>query len=102
MKEQTNPSPELIAEWKQKYGEVYEFTSDDGRRCWLRRPTREILRAANKASGDDTIKWNEIIVENCLIAGDEAFKTNDRLFFGLSKTLTELVEAAKVELKKIC
>jgi hypothetical protein len=100
MSQTSKVTPEQIEEWKKKHGAVYEFSSE-GKVCYLRKPSRDILRAANVGSGEDTIKWNEIIVKNCFLGGDEMFLTDDDYFFGLSKMLTELVETKKVELKKI-
>ncbi len=91
---------QLIEEWKKKHGEVFEFEAEDGKKCWFRKPDRETLRACNLGSGDDTIKWNEILVKNCFLGGDEEFKTQDDYFFGLSTQLAELIKRKQVQLKK--
>ena len=92
-------TPQQIEEWKKAHGQVHEFEAD-GKICYLKKPTRDVIRAANTAAGDDTIKWNEIVIRNCWLGGDECFQTEDDYFFGLSKQLGEIVKSKQVELKK--
>lgn len=99
MSQTTKVAPEQIEEWKKKYGEIFEFEAE-GKTVYLKKPGREVLRAANAGAGDDTIKWNEIIIKNCWLEGDACFLDDDDYFFGLSAKLTELIKRKQVELKK--
>ncbi|MDJ1494156.1 hypothetical protein QNI19_14525 [Cytophagaceae bacterium DM2B3-1] len=95
-----NPTPQQLEEWTKKYGKVNEFESADGKKCWLAKPSRDVIRAANVAGGDDSIKWNEVLLKNIFLAGDPCFITDDEYFFGLTKELGDLVPKKLVELKK--
>jgi hypothetical protein len=104
MKEQSeSKKPQSVKDFEEKNPgvKVLYFQSEDGKQVWLRKPSREIMRAANAGSGNDTILWNEIIIKNCMIAGDSCFIEDDDYFFGLSRQLTELLPSKNVSLKKV-
>ena len=50
---------------------------------------------------NDPMKYNEILLANCWLAGDEEIKEDDALFLGVSAKLGELVEIKEAELKKL-
>lgn len=89
-----------IEELKSKYGEVYEVEVDD-KVCYLKKPTRKTLSAAATVGQKDPMKYNEIILANCWIQGDEEIKTNDALFLGVSGILSELIDIKEAKLKKL-
>ena len=70
-------TPEQIESWKKKWGDVFCVTVGD------------------------KMKYNEILLNNCWLAGDEEIKTDDALFLGVSTKLGELVEVKEAELKKL-
>lgn len=92
-------TPEQIADWKRKYGEVYIATSE-GRTAYLRRPDRKIISAAAVLGGADNLKQKEVLIRNCWLGGDEEMLTEDKYFLGLSTQIDALIEVAQVELKK--
>ena len=47
------------------------------------------------------MKYNEILLNNCWIAGDEEIKKDDALFLGVSAKLADLIEVKEAELKKL-
>ena len=47
------------------------------------------------------MKYNEIMLRNCWLAGDEEIKTDDALFLGVSAKLGELIDIKEAELKKL-
>ncbi|MGH2645630.1 MAG: hypothetical protein ACRDE2_16895, partial [Chitinophagaceae bacterium] len=89
---QTSPTNEQIEEWKRKYGKVFLLKVGD-KECHLRMPDRTILGYATKISMDDKnpLKFNEILLENCWLAGDNEIKTNDQYFLGASAQLEKLL-----------
>ena len=89
-----------IAEWKKKYGNVYELEVD-GKKCWLKSPDRKILAMASVESGADEFKFNEIILENCWIAGDDEIKSEERLFLGVCRKISYIVDVAEATIKKL-
>lgn len=92
-------TPEQIADWKRKYGEVYVATAE-GRTAYLRRPDRKIISAAAVLGGSDNLKQKEILIRNCWLGGDEEMLAEDKYFLGLSTRIDALIEVAQVELKK--
>lgn len=91
---------EQIAELKKKYGEIYQFKVDD-KKCILHKPSRQVLSAATVTAGKDPIKFNEIILKNCWIQGDEEIQTDDNLFLGICPKLAEIIEVKEAEIKKL-
>ena len=95
---------EKLEEWKKKHGEDNVFTcSIDDKRCVIHKPTRKDLSFAIVGSngGKDAVKMQEILLNQCWIAGDEEIKTNDTYFFAVSAQISELLEAKQAELKKL-
>lgn len=91
---------EQIQAWKAKHGEVFMLQVDD-KQCYLHKPDRKTLSAAMSLSKADPIKFNEVLLNNCWLAGDEEIKTDDAYFMGASSQLDKLMEYKQAELKKI-
>lgn len=89
-----------IEDLKAAHGTVYEIEVG-GKICYLRKPSRKVLSAAAVAGQKDPMKYNEIILTNCWLSGDEEIKTDDVLFLGVAGVLSELVEAKEASLKKL-
>ena len=91
---------EQIAIWKEEYGDVYVYTAE-GKTCYLKKPDRNILSAAAVIGRNDPLKYNEIILKNCWLGGDEQIKDDDSFFLGISQKIGELIEVKEGELKKL-
>lgn len=89
-----------IEEWKAKYGNVYKVEVDE-RVAYLKKPSRKALGAAAVIGKTDPMKYNETLLANCWIEGDEEIKTDDALFLGVSGQLAELIEIKEASLKKL-
>lgn len=89
-----------IAKWKEQYGDVFQV-SVDGRTAYLKKPTRKALGAAAVIGKADPMKYNEILLANCWIEGDEEIKKDDALFLGVSSQLAEIIEIKEAEIKKL-
>ncbi len=95
---------EQIAEWKAKYGEVAKITVKDeagDKVCYLRHPSRKALGYASMAGKDNPLRFNEVILNDCWLAGDEEIRTNDTLFLSVSGKIAELIEVKEAELEKL-
>jgi len=91
-----------ITGWKGKYPKgVFVYETEDGKTCYLRTPERKALSAAAVIGKNDPLKYNEILLNNCWLDGDEAIKMEDKYFLGISGKLADLVEIAEGELKKL-
>lgn len=93
---------EQIEEWKKDHVDVYQITvEEDGKTCYLRKPTRKELSFASSAGTQDPMKFNEMILKNCWLHGDEEILTNDSLFLAVSTQLDKVLEFKKAELVKL-
>lgn len=99
-KENKTITPEKVESWKKKWGDVFCVTVGD-KVAYLKRPSRQALGAAAVVGNKDPMKYNEILLNNCWLDGDEEIKTDDALFLGVSAKLGELVEVKEAELKKL-
>jgi len=95
-------SEEQIAKFKKAHGEIFKFTSNEGEvSCLLRKPTRKELSYASMAGQNDPIKFSELILNGCWLAGDEQIKTDDELFMGVSQLIGEMIKIKSFELEKL-
>lgn len=91
-------TPEQIAEWKATHGEFFGIVIED-KVCYLKKPDRKALSFASQV-GSDPMKFNEVILKNCWLGGDEEILTNDSLFLAASSKLDQVIEFKKAELVK--
>lgn len=92
-------APEQIEAWKRQYGEVYTVTVGDSI-GYLKKPSRKALGYASFASKKNPLNFNEFILNDCWLGGDESIRTDDAKFLGVSAVLAELIEVKEAELKK--
>jgi hypothetical protein len=91
-------TPEQLAEWKAKHGEFFGIQIED-KVCYLKKPDRKSLSFASQV-GSDPMKFNEVILKNCWLGGDEDILINDSLFLAASSKLDQVIEFKKAELVK--
>lgn len=91
---------EQIAEWKKKHGDIYRIDVAE-KSCFLHKPSRKTLSYATSVASKDPIKFNEIMLNGCWIAGDDEIKTDDTLFLSVAAKLAELIEVEEAELVKL-
>jgi hypothetical protein len=88
-----------IAAWRKQYGEVYELEVE-GRKCWLRKPSREIIRFMLSTSGNDPLARAEALLRDCWLGGDMAIQTDDDLFIAAAGVIDGILPEAVASLKK--
>lgn len=93
-------TPEQIAEWKAKYGDVWKITVED-KVAYLRSPDRKTLGYASGVGANDPMKFNEILLKNCWLDGDIEIQINDSLFLSASSKLALLIEIKETEMVKL-
>ena len=93
-------SQEQIDAWKKQHGDIYAIKVD-GKTAYLKKPDRKTLSFASVAGQKDPMKFNEIILENCFIGGDEEIKKDDSLSLAASAKIVELIEVKEAELVKL-
>lgn len=89
-----------ISEYKSQYKDLYLIKVEDYS-CLLKKPSRKILSYASSIGTKDPIKFNELLLNNCWVDGDEVIKTDDELFLAVSTKLGELINIKTAELEKL-
>ncbi len=90
-----------IDQWKKKYGKVYKLIAEDGSVGYIRRPDRKILSHATAVAGTDAIKFNETILRDCWLGGDESLLDDDAKFLAISAQLDKVINTVQVELVEL-
>lgn len=90
-----------IADWKKKHGSIFQIIVEDQHSCYLCAPNRKQLSYAAVAGKTDPLKFNETILRECWLGGDEEIKTDDSLFLAASSQLTQLIEVKKAAVVKL-
>jgi len=93
-------SQDQINEWKKKYGDVFKIEVD-GHVAYVKSPDRKTLSYAGSIGTKDPIKFNEIILGNCWLGGDETIKTDDSLFLGVGQVLGEIIKVKEASIAKL-
>ncbi len=96
----TDLTPEQIAELKKEYGDVFCIEVED-KKCFIHKPTRQILDLANASSAKKSSMFNETILKNCWLAGDKDVVFDDNYFMAAGSILGEVVVFKTAELKKL-
>lgn len=91
---------EQIQEWKQKHGKVFKI-SCDGKDCYLKTPSRKTLGYASAAGKDDPLKFNEVILRDCWLGGDEEIRKDDVLFLSVGSQLPNIIQTKEAELEEL-
>ena len=95
-----NVTKQQIQEWKKQYGDVYVLNIED-KKAYLRTPDRQTLSYASTLATKDPLKFNEVVLNNCWLGGDEEIKTDDTLFLAASSKLPDLIQIKEATLEKL-
>ncbi len=93
-------TPKQIEAWKKQYGDIFAVTVDGGI-CYLKKPSRKALGYASFASKNNPLNFNEVILNDCWLGGDESIRTEDSKFLGISGAIAQLIEVKEAEIKKL-
>jgi hypothetical protein len=93
-------SQEEIELLKQKHGDIFALKVS-GSICYLKKPSRKTLGYASVAGKDNPLKFNEVVLNDCFLAGDETIKTDDTKFLSASAKIAEIIEVVDAELEKL-
>jgi hypothetical protein len=85
---------EQINAWKEKYGKVFFYEVED-RICYLRPVDRNTYSLALSKISTSPAKFNETVLKEIWLAGDEEITKNDSLYFGLIDFVEELMNKKK-------
>jgi hypothetical protein len=90
---------EQISEWKKKHSDIFKVEVGDSV-CYLKKPDRKTMSYV-ATLGNNPIRANEALLENCWLGGDESIKTDDEKFFGVSSKMDKIVEIKDAEVTKL-
>lgn len=91
---------EQIDAWKAQHTHVFKITAKDrGLTAYCRSVKRQEMSYISSVK--DPIKFNELLLNTCWLAGDEEIKTDDAIFMGLAPQISKLMHAEEVELEKL-
>ncbi len=102
-------TPDMIAAWKEKYGENKlrittlpkdEF-SEDGLEVVLRVPTRRIVDIYMNQIDKSFKRGSEILVKNCCLFNQEQVLTDDDYFYTCATAIGELIPIRKAIIKNL-
>jgi len=91
---------EQIKAWKKQHGDIFKLQIED-KVAYLKTPDRKTLSYATSVATKDPLKFNEIILNNCWLSGDEEIKTDDALFISAGAKLADLIQVKEAELVKL-
>ncbi len=92
---------EQIKMWKNQYGNIYKYTTTDGKWCVLKSPDLLTLDACKTISGGSSIKFDIALVDNCWIDGDVELKTIDKYRMGLFDWLGGIIKKVDGQLEEL-
>lgn len=115
-----NVTPEIIAEWKAKYGTVYclEVAEEPERYDepdsiskdldeipkivgYLRKPDRKVMNFAMVAIAKNAISAGKAVVKDCWLGGDERLLSDENYSATAAFQAVELIEIYQSRLKKV-
>lgn len=91
---------EVIEQWKKEHGDVFMVTVDD-KVGYIKKPDRKTLGAAMAFGKTNPLKFNETILNNCWLGGDEEIKDDDGCFMAVGAQLDKIIELKEAEIKKL-
>lgn len=95
-------TPEELDVLKQNNeGKELHLIEVEGTQAVVTAPTRALINSAIQGSKKAPLRFGEILLEHCWVAGDPAIKTNDRLFMGATEQLQALIEPTSASIKKL-
>lgn len=89
-----------INAWKVLHGSIFALKVED-KICYLKKVDRKTLGYATTVGKESPMKFNEIILANCWLGGDDELKTNDDYFLAVSGKLAQLIIIKESELEKL-
>lgn len=86
--------------WKKKFPRIFKIQSEDSV-AYVRKPNINDLRYASKAGMDDPLKLTEVLLKQCWLDGDEAIRTDEDKFLGVSSQMQEILKVAQTTIKEV-
>jgi hypothetical protein len=82
-----------IDDWKKQHGVVKAIIVNNTHICYVKEPSRTEVEYASTIAGTNPLQSNAILLDSVWLGGSEEIRTDNKLFYGASKRLTELIGA---------
>jgi hypothetical protein len=92
-------SKEEFDKLQEQYKTIVEVKTDYGV-AYFRKPSRLDLKAATDAVQQGISEYNEVLMENCCIAGDKAILEDADYYNELNQVINDLAKGKKLEVVK--
>ena len=102
MPEKELPLDERIEQLKKKHkvGAIEHIMFSDGRECFLKRPSRQVISLAlARTATAGAAGQVDVILENCWLEGDESLKEDPGALVGFIQKLDDIVGVITAEVK---
>lgn len=86
-----------IDAWKAEHGDIAAIKVGD-KTAYLKKPSRQTISYATQVGQKDPLAFNEAILKQCWLGGDEEILTDVGLFMSVSPHLTRLINIQEAEL----
>ena len=100
-----NVTAEEIEGWKREHKKVQKITvsfEGEKKQFIIARPTREVVNAMQKYDRENNIeKQQDILVKNCIKAGDTSLLKDIDVFNTVIKRVNDLVEDLTTEVEEL-
>ncbi|MCZ2393054.1 MAG: hypothetical protein LC105_04245 [Chitinophagales bacterium] len=93
-------SQEEINQLKAKHGALHLLEVED-KWAILKNPSRKTLSYASSVASKDPIKFGEILLKDCMVAGDDEIQNEDAYFLAASAKVAELIKVKEATLVKL-
>lgn len=92
---------EQIEAWRKQHGEVYEMNFEDGKSCYLSRPSRKIVGLILAKSAANPLAGAEVVLANCWLGGDDVIKEDAGYMVGIAAKIDQIVGVKTAEIKNL-
>lgn len=86
---------------KQKYGNIFRYTTSDGKVAYFKSPNLTILDYCKTVSNGSNVKFNKLLAENCFVEGDKEIITEEKYLLGLFEFLPSIIDFVTGELVRL-
>lgn len=104
MSEKQYPSAEQIANWKQEYRTLHEFSTEGGGKAIIRQPRMLDLERAMDASKKPNAKsldFNRVLYRNCRLWESHDLLGNDEDALQVLTSIGQVAEVREATVKKL-
>lgn len=93
-------TPDQIQAWKDEHGLVMKITVED-KVGYFRTPSRKAYSFASKVSSTDPLQFNEIILNDCFLGGNQDLIKHERYFLTMGTHVADLLGIMESSLEKL-